>query len=180
MADYSAFEKLLNLPPGSTEGNDINKIVPVIAKGVKDTTEQLEKAVKRVDTLESMAPSELVKHGITMEVLEQDKIDIRERAWKTYNIAEKILERYNNDITRLVDVNDRMYTAGGKLIEAVTGSLDKLYNIVQKIRQEEEMKNLTVVQDTDSGKVMTTADWRTFIETVSEDNIEATDAEIIG
>jgi hypothetical protein len=179
MADYTAFERLFGLPEGSTEGNDINKIAPVIAKGIKDTTNQIEKAVKRVDTLEAMAPSELVKHGITLEILEQDKIDIRERAWKTYNIAEKILERYEADVTRLTEINDRMYTAGGKLIEAVTGSLDKLYGIIQKIRQEEEMKNLTIIQEDDESKVMTTADWRTFIESVSDDDIDAKDAEII-
>ena len=117
---------------------------------------------------------------ITLEMLEKDKVDIRERAWSTYNIAEKILERYKHDLDNLIDVNDRMYTAGGKLIEAVTGSLDKLNNIIQKIRQEEEMRNLTVVQEDEQGKVMTTSDWRTFIESVHEDDdIDATDAEII-
>ena len=104
---------------------------------------------------------------------------VRQEPRETYNIAEKILERYETDITRLTEINDRMYTAGGKLIEAVTGSLDKLYNIVQKIRQEEEMKNLTIIQEDDDSRVMTTADWRSFIESVSDDEIDAKDAEII-
>jgi len=179
MQDFSGFERELNLPQGSTEGKNQSSVAPIIAKGIKDTTEQLSRAVKKISTLEAMAPNELVKHGITIQILEQDKIDIRERAWKIYNIAEKILNVYEKDIDRLAEVNDRMYASGAKLIEAVTGSLDKLYTIIQKIRQEEDMKNLVIIQDDDESKVMSPDDWRKFIEGVADDGIEATDAEMI-
>ncbi len=182
MQDFSGFERVLNLPIGSTDGKSDAKAAPIIIKGIKDNTEQLVKAVNKIDTLQSMAPNDLVKHGISLDVLEQDKADIRERAWKIYNVAEKVLEKFEGDITNLIGPSDRMYTAGAALISSVAGSLDKLYNIVQKIKQEEEFKNIVTIKEDDESKVMAPDDWRRFIEGVSDKDdktINATDAEII-
>jgi len=84
----------------------------------------------------------------------------------------------------LVDVNDRMWLAGGKMVDSVVGSLDKLTNMILKFKQEEELKNLTVLDENDDGsKEMTPGDWMNFVNEVrdddDDDDTDAVEGEII-
>jgi hypothetical protein len=183
MANYSGIERLLGLPEGSTEQGE-RDVKELLAKGVKDKTKELEKKATQLDTLDNMASSDLVKAGFTLESLEQDKVTIRTEAFEVYRIAKTLLERYKEQIDSLVDVNDRMWLAGGKMVDSVVGSLDKLTNMILKFKQEEELKNLTVLDENDDGsKEMTPGDWMNFVNEVrdddDDDDTDAVEGEII-
>lgn len=181
MADYSGIERLLGLPEGSTQGSDPMRIAPVLSTGIKNKTNELAKKSTNLETLEDMPSSELIKAGLSLELLERDKVTIRTEAFEVYRIAKSILERFKQDIDDLVDVNDRMYASGGKLIESVTGSLDKLSNLVMKYKQDEEIKGITLVNANDDGsKDMSPQDWIAFVNQIQDNPLEeAKDAEII-
>lgn len=172
MSDYSGLERLLGLPEGSTQGADESEVAPTLSKGIKEKTTELEVKAKKVETLGDMAPSELVKNGLSMELLEQDKVTLRNEAFEVYQIAKTILNRFKEDIDERVDIGDRLYTAGGKIIDSVSGSLDRLNNMLIKFRQEEEIKGLAIIDEEDNGtKQMTPTDWNDFINSVhDEDN----------
>lgn len=167
MSNYSGLERLLGLPEGSTEGSSESQVAPIISKGVKEKTHELEKQMKKIDTLDGLAPSELVKNGLSMELLEQDKVTLRNEAFEVYRIAKAILERFKEDMDERVDIGDRLYTAGGKIVESVSGSLDRLSNMLMKFRQEEEIRNLSIVTEEETGtKQMTPQDWMAFVNEV--------------
>jgi hypothetical protein len=185
MADnFSGIERLLGLPQGSTNVKS-EQISEVLANGVKNKTEQLNKELKKVDTLEGMQSASLVKIGISIEELEQDKATIRTESFEVYRIAKALLEKYQDDVKDRVDLSDRMYLAGGKLIDAITGSLEKLTNMILRFKQEAEMQKLTMVGENDDGKKeMNPTQWIDFVDTVKtkpkpEDDNNIKDAEII-
>lgn len=179
MSNYTGIERLLGLPEGSTEQAD-KDIQQLLARGVQQKTTQLEKQVNKIDTLDNMATSELVKCGISVEKLEMDKVIIRNEAFEVYRIAKALLERYKQQVDGLIDVNDRMWASGGKMIEAVVGSLDRLTTMILKFKQEEEMKALTMVKDNDDGsKEMSATDWISFIKEVKNSEIEGIEGEVI-
>ncbi len=170
MSDYSALERLLGLPEGSTEGSSESKLTPMLTDGVKDKTSELEERMKTVDTLDNLSSTELTKNGFSMEVLENDKVTLRNEAYEVYHIAKSILKRFKEDIDERVDIGDRMYTAGGKIIDSVTGSIDKLNNMLMKFRQEEELKGLAILQEdnNNSSKEMSPQDWMNFVNEVRD------------
>lgn len=179
MANYSGIERLLGLPEGSTEQAD-RDIQQLLTKGVQQKTNQLEKQITKIETLDTMASSELVKCGISLEKLEMDKVTIRNEAFEVYRIAKALLERYKQQVDGLIDVNDRMWASGGKMIEAVVGSLDKLTTMILKFKQEEEMKALTMVKESDDGsKEMSASDWISFIKEVKNSEVEGIEGEVI-
>jgi len=180
MPNYSALERLLGLPEGSTEGSDDTKITPILTKGVKDKTVELEVRLKEADTLGELAPSELVKNGISLELLEQDKVMLRTEALEVYGIAKSILTSFKEDIESRVEIGDRMYTAGSAIISSVSGSLDRLNNMLIKFRQEEEMKGLTILgEEENSSKQMTPQDWMAFVNEVRDEVDDDTPTGII-
>ena len=70
---------------------------------------------------------------------------------------------------RAVNPNDRMWMAGAKLVDSVTGSLDKLLTMTMKFRQEEEMKGMTLVADEEkTSKEMTPKSWLEFVKAVKD------------
>lgn len=174
MANYSALEHLLGLPEGSTEGSDSSDVAPILTQGVKNKTSELEVRLKEVDVLDTLAPSELVKNGLSLELLEQDKVTLRNEAFEVYGIAKSILVRFQEDMEERVDIGGALYTAGGAVISSVSGSLDRLSNMLIKFRQEEEMKGMTILGEEDDGsKQMTPQDWVAFINEVkAEDDTE--------
>ena len=185
MADeFSGIERLLGLPTGSTKDIGPEKAGEVIGKKVVKKTTQLTKDLKKIDTLQEMSSADLVKCGLTVETLEQDKLSIRNESFEVYRIAKALLTKYHNDVKDMVDVNDRMYLAGGKLIDSVTGSLDKLTNMILKFKQEEEMRKLTDMGEEEDGKKeMNPTQWIDFVEEVKKDkppeNKNVQDAEIV-
>jgi len=182
--EFSGIERLLNLPQGSTKEIDPDKAGEVLGKGVVKKTKDLTKNMKKCETLDKMSSADLVKCGIDIESLEADKLTIRNESFEVYRIAKALLEKYHNDVKDMVDVNDRMYLAGGKLIDSVTGSLDKLTNMILKFKQEEEMRRLTTAgeDDDDGRKEMSTHQWIDFVDEVKDDTApteNVQDAEII-
>lgn len=183
MADASGLESFLGIPIGSTPSakelketkatlEDIKESLTT-AKDVKNQTLQLQVAEKRVEVLEKLSGTDLVKFGLTPEQLELDKERIREESFKVYEIASKLLTRYSEEIENLVDVNDRMWASGAKLIDSLTGSLDKLANMTLKFKQEAQMNALMqpeVEDETNNEKDMSPKDWISFIEAVQDDN----------
>ena len=171
MSDYSAFERLLGLPPGSTaQGED--ELKPLLTTGIKTKTTELVKKLDQIEVLSDMPQAELVKRGFDLEVLEQDKVRIRTEAFEVYAIAKSLLTGFKEQIDRSVNPNDRMWLAGAKLVDSLTGSLDKLLNMTIKFRQEEELKGLTLVgkEEEKATKTMSAKDWLEFVKSVKEDD----------
>jgi hypothetical protein len=177
MSDYTGLERLLGLPEGSTQGSTESEVAPVLTKGVKEKTNELEIRLQKADTLGDMAPSELVKNGLSMELLEADKVNMRNEAYEVYGIAKSILERFKEDIEERVDIGDRMYTAGSALISSVAGSLDKLNNMLMRFRQEEEIKGLAIIgeDDNNGSKQMSPQDWMAFVNEVRNEDDDSDD-----
>lgn len=166
--DYSAFERLLGLPAGSTAQGE-NDLAPLLADSLKTKTNELVKDNTKLEVLSNMSKSDLVKHGFNLDSLEEDKIRIRNESFEVYEIARALLNGYKTQIDRSVNPNDRMWMAGAKLLDSITGSLDKLLTMTMKFKQEEEMKGMTLVNDDGkSSKEMTTKDWMDFIKSVKE------------
>jgi len=166
--DYSAFERLLGLPAGSTARGE-DELRPLLADSLKTKTNELVKDNTKLEVLSSMSTSDLVKHGFNLDSLEEDKVRIRNESFEVYEIARSLLNGYKTQMDRAVNPNDRMWMAGAKIIDSVTGSLDKLLTMTMKFKQEEEMKGMTLVNDDGkSSKEMTTKDWMDFIKTVKE------------
>jgi hypothetical protein len=159
MDEFSGIERLLGLPDGSTTPNKVTNAV------VKKANE-LDKKVKQNDLIETkLSPSDMVKMGITMESLEQDRIRIRNDAFEVFRIGKLLLDKFKEDTENLIDMSDRMYTAGFKGIESLVNALDKLNNMIMKFKQEEEMKNLNLIGDTSDGTLdMTPEKMMEFIE----------------
>jgi len=171
MSSYSALERLLGLPEGSTEGDSVEKVAPVITKGIANKTTQLQNNVTEVEMIENMSSNDIVKYGISLDMLEQDKERIRREAFEVYDIAKSILTRFKEEMDTAIEFNDRMFTAGGKIVDSVSGSLDKLTNMILKFKQDEETKMmLTNDANTDDGKKeMTPRDWVAFVREVKAD-----------
>lgn len=181
---FSGIESLLGLPQGSTAKISPHEAPAVLTKAVKAKTTQLDKDLKKIDTLkETLSPADMVKGGLSIEMLELDKETIRNEAFEVYRIAKALLEKYKSDVDDRLDINDRMYLAGGKLVDSVVGSLDKLTNMIIRFKQEEEVKGLSVVgPDEGKQKEMSTDAFTNLIDMVNSENNEndnIVDAEIV-
>lgn len=176
---YSAIEKLLGLPEGSTSQGE-EELRPTLANGVKNKTNELVKKANEIEVLDSLAPNELVKSGFDIEELERDKVRIKTEAFEVYNISKSLLDGFKSQIDGLVNPDDRMWASGAKLIDSVTGSLDKLTNMVLKFKQEEEMKGLALVgKEESNSKAMSPQDWIAYIKEVKDtDDIEEITGEV--
>jgi len=185
MDEYSGIETLLGLPVGSTKKIDPDKAGEHLAKGVNKRTTQLNKELKKTDTLEKMSSADLVKCGITLESLERDKETIRKDTFELYRVGKVLLDKYMADAEDRIDMDDRMYTAGFKGIDSLSGTLDKLGNMILKFKQDEQMNQLTLVGEDDDGKKeMNPRQWMDFVEESKkpDDEIKAEnvqDAEIV-
>ena len=175
--DYSAFERLLGLPVGSTAKSD-DELRPLLANSLKTKTNELAKDNTKLEVLNSLPTSELLKHGFSLESLEEDKVRIRNETFEVYEIARSLLNGYKTQIDRAVNPNDRMWMAGAKLVDSVTASLDKLMNMTMKFKQEEEMKGMTLVDKESNTKEMTSTGWLEFIK-MAKNMPEAEIGEII-
>jgi hypothetical protein len=169
---YNAIEKLLGLPEGSTTlGEDHLK--PLLTKGVANKTKELIEKTNELQVLEKMPVPELVKAGFSIEELEQDKVFIRTEAFQIYDIAKKLLESYQSSLDSIVVPNDRMWTAGAKLIDSITNSLDKITNIILKFKQEEEIKGIPLMNEEDNkSKTMTPEDYNKWVEAAMSGDTE--------
>ena len=172
--EFSGIERLLGLKQGSTkkiDPNDVGKVTKVLTTAVSKKTNQLEKDLKKVDTLTTkMSTADLVKCGMSIESLEADKVTIRNEAFEVYRICKTLLGKYMEDVEEQIDTNDRMYTAGFNGVTAATNSLEKLSNMIMRFKQEEEIKGLNVVENNESGtKEMSTEAWMKFVDGVKGD-----------
>lgn len=181
---YDAIERLLGLPEGSTTQSE-DKLRPVLVNGVKNKTKELVNKASELEVLNDMSSTDLIKSGFNLEDLERDKVRIKIEAFEVYDISRSLLDRFKEQIDASVNPDDRMWASGAKLIDSVTGSIDKLTNMILKFKQEEEMKGLTLVGEEDSkSKSMSPQDWMAFIKEVkveddSNDSPTEADQEII-
>lgn len=177
---YDAIERLLGLPEGSTAQSE-DKIRPVLVNGVKLKTKELVNKASELDVLNNMSPTDLIKSGFDLEELERDKVRIKVEAFEVYNISRSLLNRFKEQIDGSVNPDDRMWASAAKLIDSVTGSVDKLTNMILKFKQEEEMKGLTLLGEKEStSKSMSPKDWLEFINEVkSEDDVNERSTEYI-
>lgn len=168
---YAGIERLLGLPEGSTAQSE-DTLRPVLVNGVKSKTKELVSKTKEMEVLGEMSSSELVKSGFDIEELEQDKIRIKTEAFEVYDISRALLDRFRDQIDQSVNPNDRMWASGAKLIDSVTGSIDKLTNMILKFKQDEEMKGLTLIgEDNSTSKSMSPQDWLAFVKEVKDVDI---------
>lgn len=166
--DFSSLERLLGLPEGSTKNIDPDKATEQLSKSVNKKATELDKSLKRTDTLDKLSDADLVKTGISAESLERDREIIRNDAFELYRVAKILFDKFMDDAKDRIDMDDRMYTAGFKGVDALSGTIDKLNNMNMKFRQEEEMKNLTIIGEDNGTKEMSPTDWIDFIDTVKE------------
>lgn len=163
-------ESLFDLPEGSMTTLTPDKVTPTLVDQVKLKTNDLNKQLKKTELLEEMPVSELVKTGITIDQLEEDKEMIRNETFEVYRIGKALLMKIYDDVKNQIGVNDRMYTACAKMLESVNTSLAKLFEMNQKMKQDAEFKSLTIsgMQDDGKTKSMTPDDWMKWVEATKE------------
>jgi hypothetical protein len=159
-------ENLFDLPQGSMTNLTPDKVTPTLVDQVKLKTNDLNKQLKKTELLEDLPVSELVKTGLTLDQLEEDKELIRNETFEVYRIGKALLMKIYDDVHNQIGVNDRMYVACAKMLDSVNTSLAKLFEMNQKLKQDVEFKSLTVsgMQDDGKTKSMTPDDWMKWVE----------------
>lgn len=173
--DYSNIEALLNLSPGSTANITPNVATPILVKGVESKTKELVKQLDKSNTLISLPSAELVKNGIDIDQLEADRSLIRVESYEVYRIGKALLTKIYEDIKDQIGVSDKMYIACSKMLDSVNNSLIRLFDMNQKLRQDEEFKSIasSQVEDNNKTKMMTTDSWIEWIENNGGTNVDA-------
>lgn len=179
--DFSEIARLLNIPNIPINSTP-NKITPVLVDGVKAKTNELVNRLDSASALSKLSKSELVKSGIDEEALEIDRNLIRNESFDVYRIGKALLVKLYDGIKDQISVNDRMYASCAKLLDSVNGSLSKLFDMNQKLKNEEEMKGLALLgdDDDDKAKMMTPDQWMDFIDaTIEEDTDDEEEIPVI-
>jgi hypothetical protein len=179
MNDFDQLETLLGLPKGSTESNK-----EALSKGVKKKTKELGDTLKLTTALDTMSKSDIVKSGFDIDLLEQDKVRIREEAFWLHDICKELMEKFMNDARDQIDMNDRMYASGAKIIDSLSSSLKNLTDMTLKFKQEEQFKQLNMVTDEDTGsKEMSPEQFNDWVERSKKNSIannpNVQDAELV-
>lgn len=139
--DFSSIEKLLGLEEGSTNAG----LPTSLANKIEEKTKELTDAMDKVTTIKNLPPSELLKTGMSLEELEDDRRQIVTEAKFIYDISKKLLQKMWDDIKDKIVVPDRMYDAASKLVASVTASNKSLRDINTQYRQEEEMRQMAEI-----------------------------------
>lgn len=183
---FSGIESLLGIKQGSTaqiDPNDVGKVQKVLTKAVEKKTKEMEKELKKVDTLSTLPNADLVKCGLSIQSLEEDKVTLRKEAFEVYRICRTLLNKYMEDVEGQIDTSHLMYKAGFDGITSASNSLKTLTEMVMRFKQEEEIKNIPLENENGNGntKEMSPQDWINFIDEVkvSETEVNAVDAEIV-
>lgn len=164
-----SLETILNLPIGSMSNLTPDQITPIMVDQVKVKTNDLSKQLKKTETLSDLPVSELVKNGITIDQLEEDKHLIRNETFEVYRIGKALLMKLYDDVKNQIGVNDRMYLACAKMLDSVNTSLAKLFEMNQKMKQDAEFKAMTVSgMEEGTSKSMTPDDWMKWVESSRE------------
>lgn len=164
-------ENVFGLTPGSLSNLTPDDLTPVLADNVKTKTLELTKQLKKNDALVDMPSSELVKNGISLEQLEDDRKMLRNEAFEVYRIGKALLMKLYKDVENQIGVNDRMYTACAKMLDSVNNSVIKLFDMNQKLKQDEEFRAISMVSGDidDKTKTMSTQQWIEWVEASKDD-----------
>ena len=168
---FSGIESLLGIKQGSTaqiDPNDVGKVQKVLTKAVEKKTEEMEKKLKKVDTLSTLPNADLVKCGLSLDMLEEDKVTLRKEAFEVYRICRSLLNKYMEDVEGQIDTSHLMYKAGFDGITSASNSLKTLTEMIMRFKQEEELKNIPLDKENANGntKEMSPQDWMNFIDEV--------------
>ena len=131
-------ETLFGMPPGSMSNISLDKDTPLLVNSVNNKTKDLSKQLKSNDLLTSMPTTELVKTGISLDQLEDDRKMLRNEAFEVYRIGRALLNKLYGDLENQIGVNDRMWASVAKMLDSVNGSVIKLFEMNQKLKQDEE------------------------------------------
>jgi len=169
-------ESAFGLTPGSLTNITPDNLTPILADNVKSKTNELTKQLKKHETLTDLPVAELVKNGISLEQLEDDRLMLRNEAFEIYRIGKALLMKLYKDVENQIGVNDRMYTACAKMLDSVNGSVIKLFEMNQKLKQDEEFKVIASVagDDSDKSKTMSTQQWLDWVDAVKDDETPTT------
>lgn len=169
-----ALEAQFNLPAGAMTDLSPDKLTSTLVDQVKIKTNDLSKQLKKTETLSDLPIPELVKCGLTIDQLEEDKELIRNETFEVYRIGKALLIKIYDDVKNQIGVNDRMYVACAKMLDSVNTSLAKLFEMNQKMKQDAEFKSLTVsgMQDDGKTKSMTPDDWMQWVESAKVESDE--------
>lgn len=163
-------ETLFGMPPGSMSNISLAKDTPLLVSSVNNKTKDLSKQLKTNDMLTSMPTAELVKTGISLDQLEDDRKMLRNEAFEVYRIGRALLNKLYSDLENQIGVNDRMWASAAKMLDSVNGSVMKLFDMNQKLKQDEEFRVIASNNPEDDGKTknMTTEDWMAWVEAAKE------------
>lgn len=146
---FSALEEKLKLPLGSTkEGLEESR---QMVNRIKVNAQMLEAGHSQIKLQDSLSGS---SGPITPEMLDMDRMKIREQAHQLYDIAKAFLDKLQVQINTTVDISDKMWASVASMISSVTGTLDKLFQLTIKIRQEEELRAITIQKDANEKKAL--------------------------
>ena len=165
----AAIEAMLGLPAGSTLNRSSFKVNSMLAKTVVDKANVLVTDGDMIQKYSELDTSDMVKAGISLEQLERDRFDIRKDAFDIKTIAYGIMYKLYGDINEQIAPAPQMYMAASKMIDSLVNCIARLDEMNRKMRQEEEFRSMSSVQDEGNGtKQMTPDMWIDFIDAVKE------------
>ena len=165
----NAIESMLGLPTGSTLKRSAFTLTPMLTKAVVEKTEVLVRDGEMIEKYGELDKTDIVKAGISLEQLERDRFDIRRDSFDVKTIANGILAKLEQDLHEQIAPTPQMYMAASKMVDSLVNCIGRLDDMNRKMRQEEEFRSMSTVQDEGNGtKQMTTGMWIDFIDAVKE------------
>jgi hypothetical protein len=98
------------------------------------------------DTKPDNLPEIKKNNEITMALLEEDRIRIRNDSYDIFNMTHAILKKVYLDMTNSTAPSDKMLVAFARLSDSASSTLERLNMLVQKYRREEELRGATVAK----------------------------------
>ena len=141
---FAGIEEHLNLPLGSTkEGIKIAKAESKkIVTDVKTVTAQAN-IVKSKEEINETLPAP----RYDAQTLANDRAEIRNRAWKVYEIGEKWLTTLDEQIMSTIAPTDQNWGAAAKMYDSVNKALQGLMKLLTSLRQEDDLASLKLAND---------------------------------
>ena len=136
---YSELESRIGVPLGSTAKALAEGRKPEIVSRVQNSAGKLAGEIKTI----SDRPADDMQ-GYTLETLENDKARIRTETFAMYNIAKKMMQALHQQIGDAINPSDKMWASAAKMIESISGTLKNLLDMTVKLRQEEELKQISL------------------------------------
>lgn len=136
---YSELETRIGVPLGSTAKALSEGKKPDIVTKMQISTGNLAGEIKNI----AVKP-EAATGGYDLNTLDDDKARIRRETFEMYDIAKQMMQALHQQINDAINPSDKMWASAAKMVESVSSTLKNLLDMTVKLRQEEDLKQISI------------------------------------